>query len=306
MKRPLDEIQAFRAQELLLARATEGVSDDEHAELAALGAADDMSFDLAAASVDLATLQLEPMPAGLSDKLLTRAGLRPSGVAIPTTLAGVVPAPPARPTPVPGTLKAYDYRPPQLADMPAPILPIKKRSRAPLVMAWTAAAAGIAIGIGAMLWASNKEPEKITVKEIVIPATPSPAMARKDLLASATDVRTLAWAATPDPSATGASGDVVWSPSKQEGYMRFVGLAANDPTKTQYQLWIFDKNRDDKYPVDGGVFDVGPNGEVIIKISPKLHVNEPVLFAVTVEAPGGVVVSKRERIVVTAAPPKTG
>lgn len=29
-------------------------------------------------------------------------------------------------------------------------------------------------------------------------------------------------------------------------------------------------------------------------------------FAVTVEAPGGVVVSKRERIVVTAAPPKTG
>ena len=88
--------------------------------------------------------------------------------------------------------------------------------------------------------------------------------------------------------------------------MRFVGLAAHDPTKTQYQLWIFDKDRDDKYPVDGGVFDAGPNGEVIIKISPKLHVDEPVLFAVTVEASGGVVVSKRERIVVTAAPPKTG
>jgi len=31
-----------------------------------------------------------------------------------------------------------------------------------------------------------------------------------------------------------------------------------------------------------------------------------VLFAVTVEAPGGVVVSRRERIVVTAAPARAG
>ncbi len=37
----------------------------------------------------------------------------------------------------------------------------------------------------------------------------------------------------------------------------------------------------------------------------KLSVDDPVLFAVTIEKPGGVVVSKRERIVVTAAP-KTG
>ena len=36
-------------------------------------------------------------------------------------------------------------------------------------------------------------------------------------------------------------------------------------------------------------------------ISPKLHVTDATLFAVTVEQPGGVVVSKRERVVVTAA-----
>ncbi len=54
------------------------------------------------------------------------------------------------------------------------------------------------------------------------------------------------------------------------------------------------------------MFDVGPGGEVVIKIDPKLHVNQPVLFAVTVEQPGGVVVSDRKRIAVTAAPPKTG
>ena len=130
--------------------------------------------------------------------------------------------------------------------------------------------------------------------------------AREAQRALAADVTTLAWTATEDPNGKGASGDVVWSASAQRGYMRFVGLAPNDAKAIQYQLWIFDKDRDDKYPVDGGVFDVGPDGEVVVKISPKLRVNEPVLFAVTIEAPGGVVVSKRERIVVTAAPPKTG
>jgi hypothetical protein len=181
-----------------------------------------------------------------------------------------------------------------------------KRSRAPMMIAYLAAAAGIALGVGAYLWKDAQVVEKVVIKEAPIKATPTVAQARKDLLESAKDVKTLAWTATGDANAKGAGGDVVWSPSKQEGYMRFTGLAANDPTKIQYQLWIFDKDRDDKYPVDGGVFDVGPDGEVIVKISPKLRVNEPVLFAVTIEAPGGVVVSKRERIVVTAAPPKTG
>ena len=88
--------------------------------------------------------------------------------------------------------------------------------------------------------------------------------------------------------------------------MLFDGMRVNDPSVEQYQLWIFDKNRDQAFPVDGGVFDVSSTGEVIVPISAKLHVDEPVLFAVTIEAPGGVVVSKRERIVVTAAPPKTG
>jgi hypothetical protein len=48
------------------------------------------------------------------------------------------------------------------------------------------------------------------------------------------------------------------------------------------------------------VFDVSSNGEVVVAINPKLHVNDLGMFAVTVEKPGGVVVSKRERIVVTA------
>ncbi len=312
MKRQLDQVEAFRAQELLLQRATEGLSDGEAAELAALGADDDVSFDLAAAAVDVATMRYEDMPAGVADKILVAAGVRPSVPSIPTTLPGVqmstlrtpMPAPP------PASLSSI-MGVAEVSRTDAPVISIqtaKKRSRAPMVIAYFAAAAGIALGVGAFLWAQNQEPKIVTkeVKVIETVAQLPPSAARKELLASGGDVKTLSWTATADAAAKGAGGDVVWSASKQEGYMRFTGLTANDPTKLQYQLWIFDKDRDDKYPVDGGVFDVGPDGEVVIKISPKLRVNEPVLFAVTVELPGGVVVSKRERIVVTAAPPKTG
>ncbi len=89
--------------------------------------------------------------------------------------------------------------------------------------------------------------------------------------------------------------------------MRFRGLAALDPKKAQFQLWIFDKSRDDKFPVDGGVFDVDPTtGDVIVPITAKLHVDKPALFAITIEPPGGVVVSKREHIVLTAAVSSSG
>jgi hypothetical protein len=51
---------------------------------------------------------------------------------------------------------------------------------------------------------------------------------------------------------------------------------------------------------DGGVFDVTSTGEVVVSITAKLHVDDATLFAVTIERPGGVVVSRREHIVVTA------
>ena len=85
--------------------------------------------------------------------------------------------------------------------------------------------------------------------------------------------------------------------------MRFAGLAANDPADSQYQLWIFDAERDERHPVDGGVFDIPRDGgETIVPIRAKLPVGQPALFAVTVERPGGVVVSDRQRIAVVARP----
>jgi hypothetical protein len=47
------------------------------------------------------------------------------------------------------------------------------------------------------------------------------------------------------------------------------------------------------------VFDVRGD-DVLIPIDAKIDVRDAVLFAVTVEQPGGVVVSKRERLLLTA------
>jgi hypothetical protein len=326
VKRVLTEAEAFRAQELLLDRALNGLTPPEAAELAGLGADGDDSFDLAAAALDVATVRIEPMPAGVADRILAAASaaLRSPGPAriretgappiVPQTLTGVVPA------------RVIDTRPPRLvepeppalaaplapAPLPAPPFPAqrgqvvnladRRRSRAPMIAAWAAAAACLALAVGAVLWARGRE-----LSQVATPTspTPTPSAARAELLAAG-DTAMLPWKSTGDAAAQGASGDVVWSPTQQRGYMRFRGLAPNDPKVSQYQLWIFDKLRDDKFPVDGGVFDVDGTGEVIVPISAKLRVGDAVLFAVTVEAPGGVVVSKRERIVVTAAPAQAG
>ena len=120
---------------------------------------------------------------------------------------------------------------------------------------------------------------------------------------SAEDARRAPWTETGDPDGVGVTGEVVWSDELQSGFMRFRGLPANDAEEGQYQLWIFDAERDDAFPVDGGVFDVvSADGETLVEIDPKLPVSSAVLFAVTVERPGGVVVSDRSRIAVLAQP----
>ena len=93
----------------------------------------------------------------------------------------------------------------------------------------------------------------------------------------------------------------MWNSERQQGYMRFAGLPRNDPRRQTYHLWIFDAQQDARYPVDGGVFDVvRDDGEVVVPINAKLEVRRPTLFALTVEKPGGVVVSKRDRLILTA------
>lgn len=133
-------------------------------------------------------------------------------------------------------------------------------------------------------------------------AAPTPAPSAPDVgevyaaLRAAPDAIVHDWAAT--EHAPGASGDVVWSQDEQRGVMHIRGLFRNDPTVEQFQLWIIDGTQ--AHPIDGGVFDV-EGDDVLIPIDAKLAVADPTAFAITVEKPGGVVVSSQERVVLLAA-----
>jgi hypothetical protein len=126
---------------------------------------------------------------------------------------------------------------------------------------------------------------------------------RTRLMKEARDVTVAQLKGVPDGLA-GLRGDVVWSEEKQQGYIKFQGLWPNDPKKKQYQLWIFDAERDERYPVDGGVFDVsrGFADEVVLPIRATLPVKRLLQFAITEEQPGGAVVSDRKNIVALAKP----
>ena len=110
------------------------------------------------------------------------------------------------------------------------------------------------------------------------------------------------WSGTADEHVVGpVHGEAYFDPTTAEGLLEIEGLAANDPSVEQYQLWIFDAERDERYPVDGGVFDVRGSGRTLIPVQARLAVGRPVMFAVTVEKPGGAVVSDR-RIALVAKP----
>jgi hypothetical protein len=174
--------------------------------------------------------------------------------------------------------------------------------RSPLVMSgwWVAACLAVAVAWLGATGRRDAGPRAITVAK-------SPAELRRQLLVEDPDAVTVAWKAGKDPAiaaAEGDLGDVVWSPERQQGFMRIRGLAVNDPTVEQYQLWIFDAERNAAHPVDGGVFDVtavSDDGDVVVPMDPRLPVGKATLFAVTVEKPGGVVVSSRERLPLLAA-----
>lgn len=152
------------------------------------------------------------------------------------------------------------------------------------VLPWLVTAASLILAIA--IWQANKT-------DVIQTQTAS--ARREQLLRDEVKILKIDWAPGTTPI-EGASGDVVWSSSRQEGYMRFQGLKVNDPTKEQYQLWIFDKSQSDKTPIDGGVFDIASNGEVVVPIDAKLRADDVFLFAVTIEKPGGVVVSSREKL----------
>ncbi len=266
-----------RTADLLVREVTEGLEPAEREELERLladspGATVDALAPAAAAITLAARLPQEPLPAGLRETLLKQGR-----TVVKVKAAKVQPLRPRQEAP---------------AARAAPARGVSASAR----FGWYAAAASLLVALAA--WFPRFETRSPVVVEA--PA-PTPAEQREALLAAAPTAVKRDWGRTEDPASVEVAGDVVWDPATQTGYMRFSGLPANDPSQQQYQLWIFDGTRDDRYPVDGGVFDV-PAGatEVVVPIRATLDVREAALFAVTVEQPGGVMVSSRERIVALA------
>ncbi len=338
---PLEQIEL--AELMLAFPAEDATAYDRAAAAVAIAALDELEAlppHLAAriekeASFEAATDVLSAKHGDYA-KTIADAGARPVGANATHVIAQAPPTPPQQsqppmpshpqppqqvsygPPPMPSNVVPFQ-RPPERAQEPmrAPMQPPPRASRVIAITGWIAAAACFALAVGALVY-KGRTPQPIAIVPTasaptapvsvasVTPPAPKEETAsalRERLLALKTTAR-VEWNATKDPAAKGATGDVVWNAEEQRGTMRFKGLAKNDATRAQYQLWIFDKARDDKYPVDGGVFDVdNETGDVVVAIKAKLPVDKPTLFAVTVEKPGGVVVSKRERIVVTAKLP---
>ncbi|HKE42965.1 MAG TPA: anti-sigma factor [Steroidobacteraceae bacterium] len=261
-----------RLLDLLVKQATEGMSAAEQSELDRLLAqhddGDPQLIERIAAAVALAgDFPDEPLPAALRARIEAQA----------------------------------------VKELPAGqsnVTPLRPRSTAVASSAagrfgWLAAAACLVLAVIAW-WPKLREMVEPPVSVTrTVPHTPTLAEQRLALLQKGATQSE--WSNTEDPASQGVKGDVVWDNATQRGFIRFTGLAANDPKRSQYQLWIFDARRDDRYPIDGGVFDIPANAtEVVVPITAKLAVNQPAAFAVTIERPGGVVVSAREHVVALA------
>jgi len=169
-------------------------------------------------------------------------------------------------------------------------------------LGWTAAAMAciaLAVNIGITRFQKNVEVAQER-PPVEIPKILTTAELRDQLLSSTTDTIKAAWTLGNVKEFTQVVGDIVWSDEKQTGYVTLRGLPVNDTTKETYQLWIFDKTQDPATPIDGGTFDIKSGGEVVIPVNAKLKAKGPQMFAITIEKPGGVVVSKRGKIAALA------
>ncbi|HPF26743.1 MAG TPA: anti-sigma factor [Steroidobacteraceae bacterium] len=297
-----------RLFELRIAAAIERLSDAERAELQRL---EPLHPDIDAASVAAtvaALLEMSAPPAELPDHL------RATVVSAADRYFGHERSP--------DDVTAFVPRDATTEPSQVHHLSVAKGWRRNAVTGWLAAAALGAVALGLWWTRDGSTPEAVVAvaeqqpripADVTRPSSAEPGPVGRPAAAGEPSVeeeaRNLraqrfnlvrAWRSGSDAAGRTVTGDVVWDGNNQRGFARFIGLPQNDPTKEQYQIWIFDAYRDERFPVDGGVFDVGKDGTVVVRIDPKVPVNTPTMFAVTVEKPGGVVVSDRSRLVATA------
>lgn len=272
----MNEKTEERMLELLADHAIFGLTVEEAAELEKLEQeaphlARDNSFERAAAGLQISSIaEVEPIPSDLLKRLESDAA----------------------------RYFAKDTEEVQVADN---VVSVSYETPKPSFMQWLgwALAGAACVALAVNIWFVGIGPQKEIATTEIPPAPPTVSEKLQALVASGGPglVRS-EWTSPLKQEDLG--GEVVWSDAKQEGYMTFRNLPANDTSKETYQLWIFDENQPEATPVDGGVFDVTKDGEVVIPINAKINVKGPKAFAVTVEKPGGVVVSKRGKIVALA------
>lgn len=267
-----------RLLELCLDRALAESTDTEQSELDTLDPEGQAysQIEMLLADLDVAAAEGDPIapPAGLMESVQSRFADPSPGL----RLAGGSPA------------------------VPAGVQTTRTLSWLP----WTVAAAALLIAFTVMLMPKST------------PASLSLAQQRAAFLEQTPPDQRVQWdwIVTEDPAnASGVTGDIVWSDEANRGYMRIAGLEVNNPGDQQYQLWIFDATRPEgelpqfgegllsQRPIDGGVFDITGDGEIVIPIDAKLSVKQAAAFAVTIEPAGGVVVSDRSRVPLLALAP---
>jgi len=276
--------------DLLTKQATNGLDVAEQGQLDKLSASGDFfvgdSFELAAAAIGLSGLDIdEPMPAHLYSKILASSDKYYATEGF--SEAEVMSEPDdMQPT--------FGFEP--------------KRSSWMGWFGWAVASvACIALAVNIFSTRVQKPIDvAINPTPTASPDKPSPAKQFEEMIASANVIKASFGPAPKGPAElASAGGDVVWNDAKQTGYMKLRGLPKNDKAVSTYQLWIFDENQDPKYPIDGGTFDITADGDVIIPIDAKIAAKNPKLFAITVEKPGGVVVSDRKKMAAIAQVTKT-
>jgi len=259
--------------DLLSKKAVYGLTANEETRLAEMqkraGVADDsLSFELAAAAIAAAeTGNSETMPAHLKSRITADAARYFSASAA--------------------------------APIPRRVRETAGRASFVNLLGWAVAAAAC-LALALNVYFTRQERTVVRNGPAVTPGQRlSLVQERERLISLAPDLARGTWGAGNVKDVT-PSGDIVWSDADRRGFMRLSGLPKNDPSIETYQLWIFDDTQDEKTPIDGGVFNITTDGEVIVPIDAKLIPRNTKMYAITIEKPGGVVVSNRARIVALA------
>lgn len=296
-----------RLDELLIDRAVRGLTSDESQELAKLldaaGKADDVSFDRAAAALDLALhsdVDVEVPPALLKqlqqDAKAYCAGV--SSVHEHESIVGRIGAIPGR------ALDAVmDHR-----AVRTPVVMTRRYTRE--WSGWIAAAAAVAFG--AYMWSERSAADRKLSSDAYRAAIGGESLQE---LAKKAENRLERYArsganllripmglAKPVASGNATVGEIIWNNAEGTGVLKVTNLEPAAPGAS-YQLWVYDQARDQRYPVSAGTIKVeAGKSQTLIPIDPSVKVSSASAFTVTLEPADGNVTATREKVVSIAVP----